>query len=154
MDVQMEPQDRSVEIAMEITRVSRQHFQQCARVLEDLGIGVGHVPVLTLLMQNGVMPQRELAAAIHVTPATMSGTLKRMERDGLVTRSVDEKDARVTRVRLSEKGRELCNQALDYFCGRSSVLVRGFSADEIDVLHGFIRRMCQNLEDAQGDEKP
>ena len=149
MDVNREPHDRCMEIAVEIMRVSRQHFQQCARVLEDLEIGVGHVPVLSLLMQNNVMPQRELATAIHVTPATMSGTLKRMERDGLVTRSVDEKDARVTLVRLSVRGRELCNQALEYFCGRSSILVRGFSPDEIDVLHGFVRRMWQNLEDAQ-----
>ena len=148
MRKELEFRDRGMEIAVEMTRVSRQHFQQCARVLESLGIGVGQVPVLSLLMQNGAMPQRELAQEIHVTPATMSGTLKRMERDGLVTRSADPRDARVTQVRLSEKGRQLCNQALEYFCGSSSVLIKGFSKEETETLYGFICRMCRNLEDA------
>lgn len=51
-------------------------------LLEKTGIGAGQVPILMELQRHGEMTQSALAEHVHVTPATMSGTLKRMERDG------------------------------------------------------------------------
>ena len=141
-------QDRGVQIGLELARVSRSNFHHCSQLLESLGIGVGQVPILAMLMHSAPMTQRQLAGKIHVTPATISGTLKRMEREGLVVRELDTSDARSTRVRLSLRGQELCARALDYFCQGSSIMLQGFSDAEVDALHGYLRRMCDNLESA------
>ena len=49
-----------------------------------------------------------MARALNLSPATMTVTLKRMEKAGLVLREMDEHDQRILRVHLSEKGREMC----------------------------------------------
>lgn len=143
--------DRGVAIALELARVSRKHFHQCSHLLESLEIGVGQVPIFAMLMHAEPMTQRQLAEEIGVTPATVSGTLKRMERDGVIVRTQDEHDARITQVRLSAKGREVCSGALQFFCGSSSIMVKGFSDQEMDILYSYIQRMCANLENAALD---
>ena len=145
------PEDRGVKIALELARVSRTHFHHCAQLLESLEIGVGQIPVFFILMQAGSLTQRQLAEEIHVRPATISGTLKRMERDGMIQRTSDARDARITQVRLSPKGQEVCARAIQYFCGSSTVMLKGFSDAEIDVLYDFVGRMCANLEEAATD---
>ena len=149
--------DKGVEIAMEMARVSRTHFRHCSQLLEKLGISAGQAPVLALLMQTESMSQRELAREIHITPASVSGLLKRMEREGMVTRTSDPRDARSTLVALSDKGRQICARAMQYFCGSASVLIRDFTEQETETLYGFVQRMLANLDRAaqemEGGEK-
>lgn len=49
----------------------------------------------------------EMASAERVRPPTMSRLVSEMERVGLVRRSSDPRDARVVRVDMSAKGRDL-----------------------------------------------
>jgi len=72
-------------------------------LLEETGLGSGQVPVLMELTRGGQLSQKELAERVHVTPATMSGLLKRMERSGFIRRTTDENDARVSLVELTEE---------------------------------------------------
>ena len=88
-------------LARRMMLVSRRRFLLADMLLEKTGIGAGQVPILMELQRHGEMTQSALAEHVHVTPATMSGTLKRMERDGRITRRGDELDARVSLVRLT-----------------------------------------------------
>jgi MarR family transcriptional regulator for hemolysin len=53
------------------------------------------------------MSQAELSRVVAIEPPTMVRTIDRMVRDGLVTRVPDPDDGRVTRIRLTERGRSL-----------------------------------------------
>ena len=110
--------------------------------VSDLHIEVGVPPVIRL---HGEMTQRQLAEHTHVTAATISGTLKRMERAGLVYRTDDEKDARVSIVRLTEDGKELGKQASELFARTDVSMLEGFSDEECDMLLGFLGRMRDNV---------
>ena len=79
------------EIAAEIMHVSRQLVQRGVRAMGNLDIGIGQLPVLKLLSDNGAMTQGALAEEMHVTPATISGTVRRMERSGLICRTPAER---------------------------------------------------------------
>ena len=106
--------DQRVEIIKQILSLSRKHFQLNSAQLEETGFGSGQIPVLLELNRGGELNQRELAERTHVTPATMSGTLKRMEKNGFIVRTPDENDARISRVRLTEEGKEWLQRYEDY----------------------------------------
>lgn len=133
------------QIGRTLGRVQRNRFQLCEILLERMGIGPGQVPILGELGFHGEMTQRQLAEHTHVTAATISGTLKRMERAGLVYRTDDEKDARVSIVRLTEDGKELGKQASELFAKTDVNMLEGFSDEECAVLLGFLNRMRDNV---------
>lgn len=61
---------------------------------------------LKILGERDGMSQRELAAALHLAPPTVTAMLQRMERAGTIERRPDRADGRVTRVHLTPAGRE------------------------------------------------
>ena len=67
----------------------------------------GKLCVMIILHQHeeGLAPSK-LASMAGVTKATISVMLARMERDGLVKKSVDEADGRARLVYLTDKGRQ------------------------------------------------
>jgi len=146
-------------IAEEIMHVSRRLLQHGAQMIEDMNIGVGQVPILKLLSDNGTMTQRQIAEEIRVTPATICGTIKRMERAGLIQRASAERDGRVTCISLTDEGRLRTKQAAEIIELSHRELLHGFSEEECRQMEDFARRMGENLiraigraEEEQSDE--
>lgn len=96
-------------------QVIRLHFQLIHETLEPLGLYPGQPPVLFVLAHKSGLKQRELADHLHIQPATLTVMLKRMEASGYVTRGPDPQDQRVSRVYLTDKGKELCLQVRKAF---------------------------------------
>lgn len=139
-------------IASELIHVSRRLLQRGSQVMEDLNIGVGQVPIMRLLSLNGTMTQRQLADEIRVTPATICGTLKRMERAGLIVRAAAAEDARVSRVSLTEEGEIRCSKAQEALRCSYREMLQGFTEAERGQMAEFIRRMGENLSRTTKDE--
>ena len=82
----------------------------------------------------------------------MSGTLKRMERDGRITRRGDELDARVSLVRLTEAGERLCERAHELFIKSDELMFEGVSNEECEWIYATLETVLENLEKAiQGE---
>lgn len=138
------------EIATEIMHVARRLMQRTSHVMEGLDVGIGQIPILKLLDENGTMTQRQLAEEIRVTPATICGTIKRMERAGLVRRAQARDDARVSCVSLTEAG-GACVQRVEEIIGqRYDDMLAGFSEEECRLMRDFARRMGENLTRSMG----
>ncbi len=73
--------------------------------LTPLGMTPAHMPVL-LALEHEPQPQKMLAARAGVEQPTMTATLNRMERDGLVERLPNPDDGRSSLVALTTKARE------------------------------------------------
>ena len=140
-------QDEQVELVRQIIWLARKHFQLSTALLEETGIGSGQVPVLRELETHGEMNQRELAERTRVTPATMSGTLKRMEKAGFITRTADENDARISRVRLTEAGYIQCENARHGFDEACRQLLTGLDTEDLSQLKTLLTRIQNNLGD-------
>lgn len=89
--------------------------------------------------------QLDLVRVTHLKAPTVSVTLRRMEDEGLVTRRSDELDQRVTRVYLSEKGREHNRLVHERIKGIDAELMQGFSEEESEQLLHFLERMRDNI---------
>ena len=76
------------------------------RRLEPLGLSSGHMPVLTALVANGAMSQKELTEHAAIEQPTMAATLGRMERDGIIGRQPDPRDKRSSLFSLTPATRQ------------------------------------------------
>lgn len=134
-----------VAVGRALLHTSRRRFQLSEMRLEEVGIGPGQMPVLGELNRHRKLTQRELAEHTRVTAATISGTLKRMERAGLVKRSEDEADARVSIVELTEKGQNCSDEAIRLFMETDANMMEGFTEEEMSQLLGYLNRMHDNV---------
>src|SRR5690606_15913841 len=90
--------------------LARLHFSQVHTLLSKIGVYRGQPPILAHLCRNNGLMQKELADALNLTPPTITDTLQRMEKAGLLVRSTDPEDGRVSRVFITEKGRRVKKQ--------------------------------------------
>ncbi|MFG1930864.1 MarR family winged helix-turn-helix transcriptional regulator [Mycobacterium sp. NPDC048908] len=86
-------------------------------LLEPLGLTHPQYLVMLSLWDNakaGGQPLsvKDIARLLQMDSATLSPMLKRLQAQGLITRSRSEADERTTHVELTAKGRELREQAL------------------------------------------
>ena len=133
------------EIAVEIMHAARRLMQCMSRTMEELNVGMGQIPILQLLREKGMMTQRQLAEEIRVTPATICGTIKRMEKAGLIRRTTAKEDARVSCVSLTEEGQNCISRADAMIEEPYREMMAGFSEDECRMMRDFARRIGKNL---------
>jgi len=65
------------------------------------------VMLLVLGTSHDGITQRELAENLHLSPPTVTVMLQKMEQHGLIERWTDEADQRLTRLRMTPKGKEI-----------------------------------------------
>ena len=126
--------------------VCRAHRNRAAAALGEVGLYVGQEWVLLNLLEQEGVTQSELAAACDVEAPTMSKALERMERAGAVQRRADAEDARVTRIHLTAKGRELAEEVQRIWTGLEQATVAGLSAEERLLLRRLLLQVRSNLE--------
>jgi len=128
-----------------LARVCRAHHLRAHALLDEIGLYRGQQFVLcTLWAQEGIT-HSELADRLHVHPATVTNALKRMERAGFVERRSDPEDQRVSRVYLTETGREIQDAVERVWAELETRTLAGFDRDERDALRQFLARIHENL---------
>ena len=127
-------------------RLIRMYYSRIQSQLAEVGLYRGQPPILMLLYKNDGMSQKEMARALNLSPATMTVTLKRMEKAGLVLREMDEHDQRILRVHLSEKGREMCETGESRIGVVTAELLEGFTLEEQQQLNEYLGRIARNME--------
>jgi MarR family transcriptional regulator, organic hydroperoxide resistance regulator len=132
-------------------QVCRLHHARAHTLLEALGLYRGQPPLLWALAADPGLAHSELAARLHVTPATVSKMVSRMEKLGIVETRDDAEDQRVSRVLLTDAGLALHDQASRVGEQLGAEAFEGFSAEELTVLEGFLRKILGNLMVVQGD---
>lgn len=98
---------RDKSVGYVVNHLSRAMTLALNDAIKDLGVSPGQVPVLMCLWEQDGLTQRELYERVSIEQATMSNTLKRMERDGLVRRKPDPNDRRASRILLTAKAKKL-----------------------------------------------
>jgi len=90
-----------------LAQVCKLHRQRADNLLNTIGLHVGQEMFLTELWRKDGISQTELAEQLSLQPATVTNSLRRMEREDIVERHDDSDDQRVSRVYLTGKGRGL-----------------------------------------------
>ena len=93
-----------------LASVCKLHRQRAHELMSEIGLHVGQEMLLSALCKAEGMTQTELAECLMIQAATVTNSLRRLERDGIVERNADLEDKRISRVHLTDKGRELINR--------------------------------------------
>lgn len=98
-----------------ITRVQQILAGRVEAALAPLGLSFARFEILRLLgfSRNGALPMGKISDRLQVHPASVTSAVKRLEREGLIERVVDEDDNRVVLARLLPKGRALLDPATE-----------------------------------------
>lgn len=102
-------------------------------LLEPMGLTHPQYLVMLALWGTSPLSVKELGEMLQHDAATLSPLLKRLEAAGYITRSRDPEDERQLRIGLTERGRDLRNEALKVPPAVSARL--GMSIDELMDVH-------------------
>ncbi|MBQ8921374.1 MAG: hypothetical protein IJ060_04340 [Oscillospiraceae bacterium] len=123
-------------------RVERMQFQH---ELDRKGAAYGWIMGYLSDHEGEDIYQRDLEKVIHICRSGISKLVASLEKDQLIERSRVACDDRVKKIVLTERGRAVTEQIRAEQGRLEAALTQGFSESELQVLHGFLRRMQQNL---------
>ncbi len=130
----------------------RLHRRFMTRRLGASDVHPGQGICLNVLARRDGMPQRDLAAAMHVAPPTLSRMLRSMEDAGLVERRADEADQRLTRVYLSAAGRALADEARAALVDHVPVAMAALTPEERVELARLLDKLSASIARSLADE--
>ena len=113
--------------------------------LSEHGVRVGQHFVLEQLWREDGLTPGELAKRIGVETPTVTRAVQRMEAADLAQREPDLEDARLVRVRLTERGRELEEVVPEIMNRVWDEALEGFSEEERAQLRRMMERVLSNL---------
>jgi MarR family transcriptional regulator, organic hydroperoxide resistance regulator len=131
-------------------QTARMHHRRTHTRFNEMGLGEGQPRILHRLTKEDGLSQAELGRRCHLEPATVTVTLTRMERRGLVDRRPDPVDHRLMRVFLTDEGLEMNRVLEEMHREIEAECFEGFSDEERGQLAGYFVRMIDNLRRAEG----
>lgn len=142
----MERERLATTIGYLLAHVCKAHHARARELLDEIGLYRGQQFVLCALWQEEGVTHSELADRLHVHPATVTNALKRMERAGFLERHPDPVDQRVSRVYLTDAGREIRGAVEHIWSELEEQTLEGFNEEERETLEGLLERLYENLE--------
>jgi len=115
-------------------------------LMSGIGIHCGQGIALRQLWRKDGVTQSDLAHGLHVAPATVTIALQRMERIGLIERRPDQRDQRVSRVFLTDRGRSLRASVEENWHKLEEQMLVGFSDKERKVMRQNLLKIRSNLD--------
>lgn len=130
-------------------KVDRYFMAKCFGQMQGLGIYPGQIPVLGMVSKKEGLSQKELAEILRIKPPTVTVSVQRLEKAGFLYKKPDEKDQRIARIYLTEKGKETKVRALQRIRENESVMLEGFSETEQCLLRRFLKQILENIDKIQ-----
>lgn len=115
------------------------------RLLAEQGYTLAQYEVVVRLKREPDQTQQELADRCFQAKSGVSMLLKSMEELGWVLRLADEQDARVKRLRLSQRGHAHAKRMLQVQTRVVSAMVEGFSEEQLLQSQQTMDQVSANL---------
>jgi DNA-binding MarR family transcriptional regulator len=128
-----------------LTQAARSMRTAVSRSLTESGLYAGQDGVILALASEDGLAAGALAHKLGVKAPTMTRTIGRMEAQGFVERRADAEDARLTKVYLTEIGRNSVAQIETSAAACDALATKGFSDKDIRSLVKLLRAIDNNL---------
>ena len=124
-------------------KTDRMHKHLLESEVSKIGLHRTQHRILMHIARHGkLLSQKSLAEHIGITPAAVTGLLKKLEQDGYVER-VQGDDNRYNEVKVTELGKRVVEDSFKMFSQLDTSLFEGFSDSELD---GYIRCLTKIQE--------
>jgi DNA-binding MarR family transcriptional regulator len=129
-----------------LARVCELRYRCMHDLLDGLGLYKGQPSMLRALWAQDGITQSELTDRLQRCPSTITKMVQRMEKAGFVARKPDPGDERLSRVYLTDAGRDIQSQVEEIWCAFEEEAFAGLSEEELDVFRDLLVRVWRNME--------
>ena len=141
-------------IGMLVHRLDKMLYRNLSAAARQEGLDeltIVHGWIIRYLYENRDVDiyQRDIEKEFGVGRSSVTTTIQIMERDGYLRREASEKDARLKRVVLTEKGLQ-AQEGIENLIEKLNVrTLEGISQEELITFLGVIEKLKSNLEEQQ-----
>ena len=133
-------------VSLLIAQISRRHRKRASDLISGLDLHLGQMMILEALWTRGALSQSELAEHSGVRRATMTVALKPLEKAGMIERTSDPDDRRITTVVATDKSRRLRPHLYEVWEQLNRETVSGISPEDLRVFERVLRQVRRNLD--------
>lgn len=135
------------QLCFRLYTASRLITQAYHPLLSEHGLTYPQYLVLLVLWEKDAQPVNDIAKRLLLETNTVTPLLKRMEAEGIVTRTQGTKDARQTIVKLTAKGRGLQEKLMDVpEAVGSAVLCESVTPETVPGLFAMLDDIIRQLQ--------
>ena len=129
-----------------LSMAQRKLFNHLDTVCEkEFNASVTQLAALLYLVKHQGCSQKELASALCLKKSAITGLIVRMEKNDLVERIVDTKDARAIKLFPTSNGAQKSRDLIPYIDQLNKVFSDEFSEEEIQTVLKFLNFIIQRF---------
>lgn len=133
------------DIRESLDKVSSKMRRDYSESLRELNLHVGQDKLLARLWLGDGVTQMQLCEHLKCEPPTVTNMVKSLEQNGFIYRKRDELDARIMRIYLTDKGKDL-EKPVDFkWKQQQEKLLHSILPEERLILRELMKRMERNL---------
>lgn len=129
-------------LAMAVHSMIQKNFME---QVKPSGLTSGQPKVLDYLRDHNGTNQKEIAAACHIEPGSLTSVLNRMEESGLIERRILEGNRRTFYIFMTEKGAQLKDIVEKNFVSIEEQAFRNISSEEQAAFMETFSKIYENL---------
>ncbi|MFP5165757.1 MarR family winged helix-turn-helix transcriptional regulator [Bacillus halotolerans] len=134
------------DIRQSLDKISFQMRRDYNESLRELNLYVGQDNLLSRLWLGDGITQMQLCEHLKCEPPTVTNMVKSLAQNGFIYRKRDEQDARVMRIYLTDKGKELEKPVEFKWKQQQEKLLHSILPEERLILRDLMKRLERNLE--------
>lgn len=120
------------------------------RTSEKSPLHFGQIAIMKTIEQNENCTQATIAECLGVSPASVATSTKRLQKAGLITKTVYEDNLRCKRLSLTDKGRSAIENHISIFREYDELIFKNFSEEEKIMFIGFLERLVSEMREIEG----
>jgi DNA-binding MarR family transcriptional regulator len=144
-----DPLERVARLRLATARLARQLRQQ-----SDTGLTPSQQSALVSIDLHGPLTLGRLAKLEQVAPPTVTRIVGKLEEDGLVTRSIDAKDRRISHLAITAEGRRRLDHSRRRRNAWLAQRLRDFDADQLADVDAALRVMEALAASPESEPEP
>ncbi len=134
------------EMVHKLISTSLIHRYHITKAAQKAGLYYGQPMILEYIKEHNFCTQKELADSLHISPASVATSIKRLEKSGFVNRSTDKEDVRKNRLSLTDDGINILKEFRSICDETDKEMFKGFSEEECQLLCKYLQRLYNNLD--------
>lgn len=124
-----------------LVRAEKAVVRELTRSLATLDLKIGQLDVMMNIYRHPGMSQHDVARKLLIGRSNVTMLLPQLETQGLIRRESDQKDKRVMRLYLTERGEERLMEALKVYTALIDRVMAQSTPEQCDAMGEQMRRI-------------
>ncbi|MDP4095068.1 MAG: MarR family transcriptional regulator [Bacillota bacterium] len=118
-----------------------------SKKLEPYNIGRAQYVILLALYRKGGIKQEELVDYLKIDKGSIAKSIRKLEKESYIQRSIDLDDKRANKVFLTQKALDIMPLVLDAIKNWEEIIISGLSEGEKQSIENSLHKMAKKAYD-------